>query len=644
MDKWDRILVGDEAPSFNTARPRTGFFPHSRQIASPREPRPPPDHTGSGMLFTSLGIADAQRRKQPEWIESGCSPRYGSHVLDFGRQLHGGQQREVVLQAASRSKGAVIWRPSATADVQKNDVCSKVLRLSVGTENQCLAFSPTQPRPPLHARLANGVHGHVDSPVEHRELWAKWEREHSFSPEKSRSPASINISALRGSPLDFGEPQRPPPSPLMCPAPRPLHDFSKDRHDALPQTGHLELLPAPRHQRMQDSPSEATIDLLQEERVALAEERKRSFLGRSNDDSCKQVFDAFGSNGRSIKMTSASEVETRIQGVSAVATEIGERGDHSDKQELAVPAMTRYMDPCYTLQDQNDKTLVFESRFECGNLAKAYRITENEYDLELSPDTKTRGHTQWFYFSIRNMRKGKMYVLNITNFCKPHSLYTNGLRPLMYSEKRSKQDSIGWSRCGSKICYFSNAKCPVGGGRAGGVEQDVGHCGLSTGSGKLAEMRKRDEAKFTLSFEIEFPHDFDTVYLAHCYPYSYRDMQEHLDSLDANVKRRKFIRRRVLTRTIANNDLEVITITSNCGSYEVQQARPVIIMSARVHPGETNASWMMKGILNFLTDPSDPVAAALRESCEFRIVPMLNPDGVINGNYRCNLAGFDLNR
>lgn len=25
-------------------------------------------------------------------------------------------------------------------------------------------------------------------------------------------------------------------------------------------------------------------------------------------------------------------------------------------------------------------------------------------------------------------------------------------------------------------------------------------------------------------------------------------------------------------------------------------------------------------------------------------VPMLNPDGVINGNYRCNLAGFDLNR
>ena len=28
----------------------------------------------------------------------------------------------------------------------------------------------------------------------------------------------------------------------------------------------------------------------------------------------------------------------------------------------------------------------------------------------------------------------------------------------------------------------------------------------------------------------------------------------------------------------------------------------------------------------------------------FKIVPMLNPDGVINGSYRCSLIGQDLNR
>lgn len=58
--------------------------------------------------------------------------------------------------------------------------------------------------------------------------------------------------------------------------------------------------------------------------------------------------------------------------------------------------------------------------------------------------------------------------------------------------------------------------------------------------------------------------------------------------------------------------------------------RPLIFLSARVHPGETNASWIMKGTLEFLMGTS-PLAASLREAYIFKIVPMLNPDGVING-------------
>lgn len=73
-------------------------------------------------------------------------------------------------------------------------------------------------------------------------------------------------------------------------------------------------------------------------------------------------------------------------------------------------------------------------------------------------------------------------------------------------------------------------------------------------------------------------------------------------------------------------------------------SRKAVVITARVHPGETVGSWMMRGVLFFLTDPHNMEAKMLRENFVFKIVPMLNPDGVINGNYRCSLAGCDLNR
>lgn len=51
----------------------------------------------------------------------------------------------------------------------------------------------------------------------------------------------------------------------------------------------------------------------------------------------------------------------------------------------------------------------------------------------------------------------------------------------------------------------------------------------------------------------------------------------------------------------------------------------------------------MKGIIEFLTS-DDPEAKLLRSQYVFRLIPMLNPDGVVYGNYRCSLLGFDLNR
>ena len=46
------------------------------------------------------------------------------------------------------------------------------------------------------------------------------------------------------------------------------------------------------------------------------------------------------------------------------------------------------------------ETLLFESRFESGNLEKAVKITESYYELYLRPDFYTSRHCQWFYFQV----------------------------------------------------------------------------------------------------------------------------------------------------------------------------------------------------------------------------------------------------
>ena len=49
----------------------------------------------------------------------------------------------------------------------------------------------------------------------------------------------------------------------------------------------------------------------------------------------------------------------------------------------------RYFDKLsqyYNLKGQSDSTLIFESRFESGNLHRATQIQEFEYDLELKFD------------------------------------------------------------------------------------------------------------------------------------------------------------------------------------------------------------------------------------------------------------------
>ena len=86
-------------------------------------------------------------------------------------------------------------------------------------------------------------------------------------------------------------------------------------------------------------------------------------------------------------------------------------------------------------KDIQEDSLIFESRFESGNLAKATRITDNYYELRLRPDLFTSRHCQWFYFRVQNMRADVEYRFSFVNFLKPDSQYCVGMKPVLYSEK-----------------------------------------------------------------------------------------------------------------------------------------------------------------------------------------------------------------
>ena len=47
----------------------------------------------------------------------------------------------------------------------------------------------------------------------------------------------------------------------------------------------------------------------------------------------------------------------------------------------------------YKLKNEKDQTLIFESRFESGNLQLVQKKSDTEYDLVLQNDINSKGHT-----------------------------------------------------------------------------------------------------------------------------------------------------------------------------------------------------------------------------------------------------------
>ena len=260
--------------------------------------------------------------------------------------------------------------------------------------------------------------------------------------------------------------------------------------------------------------------------------------------------------------------------------------------------------------EENFEELIFESRFESGNLRMVIQTDENEYDLLLKNDINASKYSQWFYFQLKTkLSCSKKLTFNIINCEKEHLIFNN-LKILCYSENLHK-----WRRVGEEISYYVN------------------------------KHSKENKKLYTLSFSFFFNHENinDTLYFSYCFPYTYTDLQNYIENLLMRTNSKTFLRHEILTKSLAGNKIDLIVITNLSSSFEEIALRPAIILTGRVHPGESNSSFVIQGVLDYLISETRE-SYFLRNQYIFKIIPMLNPDGVINGNYRTSLSGKDLNR
>ncbi|XP_074803384.1 cytosolic carboxypeptidase-like protein 5 isoform X6 [Natator depressus] len=323
--------------------------------------------------------------------------------------------------------------------------------------------------------------------------------------------------------------------------------------------------------------------------------------------------------------------------------------------------------------------LLFSSKFDSGNLAHVEKVehqegegdvagnssssssstvsavfgsslptADYEFNVWTKPDCAEteyeNGNRSWFYFSVKGGAPGKLIKINIVNMNKQSKLYSQGMSPFV----RTLPIRPRWERIRERPTF---------------------------------EMM---ETQFVLSFVHRFlEYRGATTYFAFCYPFSYTECQEMLAQLDSRFEECKYMspsraflhlppsspldaiyyHRELLCRSLDNLRVDLITVTSCHGMREEHEPRldnlfpdeatprphcfagkRVFFLSSRVHPGETPSSFVFNGFLEFILREDDPRAQMLRRMFVFKLIPMLNPDGVVRGHYRTDARGVNLNR
>jgi murein tripeptide amidase MpaA len=149
---------------------------------------------------------------------------------------------------------------------------------------------------------------------------------------------------------------------------------------------------------------------------------------------------------------------------------------------------------------------------------------------------------------------------------------------------------------------------------------------------------------YTLSFTLMFEEDRDYVLVAMNLPYSYSRLMDFIRKEQALQETRQSevnMRLETIGYSLSNNAVPLILVEPKVVS---EGPKRMIVVSARQHPGETWSSFLMEGVIKQLLNSCSESGEYLRKYFTFAIFPMINVDGVIYGNFRCDISGVDLNR
>ena len=291
------------------------------------------------------------------------------------------------------------------------------------------------------------------------------------------------------------------------------------------------------------------------------------------------------------------------------------------------------------------------------------RVADNEYEISVRHDTNNPRQRLWFYFKAQNARAGQKVLIHIVNFSKTKSLYRDGMSPLVRTAS-----SPTWERINPKSVFYYKQK-----DRPTKKQDDSGRGSPGPDGGRDSPEDGEGGRKTPCVLSIVYTFERkEAHWFSYSYPFGYTMQQHLLDALER--KKLPYVKRELLCRTLQNRRCDVLTIGEdvnvnlNDGDNARDETeaggpaqgdaprspsekpaespptrRSVVMITCRVHPGETPCSHTLRGFIDFVTGDS-AMAVKLRKRVTFVLVPMLNPDGCALGNYRTDSTGVDLNR